>query len=82
MMAVKPRKARRNNEPDAQKHNPTPKHVSELIEACKQRHGYTTQSEVAQRIGVSLTTLKDWKRGAPAIPYTAQYTLERLAGIQ
>lgn len=81
-MDIKPRRARRNNEPDVKKHNPEPDYVTQLVDACKTRHGYTTQAEVAERIGVSLSTLKSWKRGAFDMPYTAQYTLERLAGLQ
>lgn len=67
--------------PDIKDRNTSPEYVAELIAKCKARHGYTTQAAVAARIGVSLSVLKHWKRGAIDIPYTAQYALESLAGI-
>ena len=70
----------RKSDPDATKHNPAPEYVTRLVVAAKTRCGYTTQAQVAQRIGVSLTTLKDWKTGEVTIPYVGQYALERLAG--
>lgn len=71
----------RKSDPDAAKHNPAPEYVARLIEAAKKRCSYTTQAQVAQRIGISLTTLKDWKSGEVTMPYVGQYALERLAGI-
>lgn len=67
--------------PDASKHNPDPKYVATLVELAKERCGYGAQSQVAERIGVSSSTLKYWKSGTIAIPYPGQYALERLAGV-
>lgn len=71
----------RKSDPDAARYNPDPEYVARLVDAAKRRCGYTTQAQVAQRIGVSLTTLKDWKVGEVTIPYAGQYALERLAGV-
>lgn len=70
----------RRLEPDAALHNPAPDYVTKLVAAAKRRCDYTTQEQVAKRIGVSLTTLKDWKSGRVTMPYIGQYALERLAG--
>lgn len=72
----------RKTDPDATLHNPAPEYVAKLIAAAKRSCGYTTQAQVAQRIGVSLTTIKDWKSGDVTMPYIGQYALERLARIR
>lgn len=71
----------RKSEPNAANHNPDPAYVCELVERSKQRHGFGNQGQVAERIGVGLSTLKEWKSGAAAIGYPEQFTLECLAGI-
>lgn len=71
----------KKNLPNANRHRPDPQYITELVELAKERNGLTSQAAVAERIGVGLTTLKDWKSGAATVSYPDQYTLERLAGV-
>lgn len=72
---------RKVTEPDIRSHRPDPEYVASLIQACKKRHTLVLQAQVAEMLGVCLSTLKNWKYGKVPIPYHAQYTLERMAGI-
>ncbi|QLI49458.1 hypothetical protein vBPaeMUSP18_51 [Pseudomonas phage vB_PaeM_USP_18] len=67
--------------PDAKRHRPDPQYTAELVELAKQRAGLSSQAAVAERIGVGLSTLKDWKSGTASMSYPDQYALERLAGV-
>ena len=70
----------RKSKPDAVRHRPDPAYVAELVELAKQRNKLTSQAAVAARIGVSLSSLKEWKAGTASIGYPEQYALERLSG--
>lgn len=76
------RAAKSKLEPDAALHNPAPEYAAKLVAAAKRNCDYNTQEQVAKRIGVSLTTLKDWKSGRVTMPYVGQYALEGLARIE
>lgn len=71
----------RKNEPDAAHANLTPEYISQLVDLCMERHQFTSQSAVAARIGVGMTTMKNWKSGVAKASYCNQFTLERLAGL-
>lgn len=68
--------------PNAREHNTDPKYVAELVRHCRTLHGFTSQPEVAKRIGVGVSTLKDWISGKSTIIYSAQYALEELAEVR
>lgn len=72
---------RKNTKPDSKNHRPEPEYIAQLVELAKQQNGLTSQEEVANRIGVARTTLKQWLSGRSECSYPAQYTLERLAGV-
>lgn len=65
--------------PDATGYQPDAELISKLIDACKKVLGVKNQGVVATRIGVSATTLKDWKSGRRKPSYADQFTLEVLA---
>ena len=59
---------------------PSGEYITELVEQAKQRHGITSQREVARRLGLSITALKDFKAGKNVPNYRDQYALEAMAG--
>lgn len=71
----------RRKEPNAAHANTSPEYISQLVDLCMERHKFSSQTAVAARIGVGITTLKDWKSGVAKASYCNQFTLERLAGL-
>jgi len=64
--------------PNAEKHNPEPAYIRELIDRAKEVNGIS-QNEVARRIGVTPRSTRLWVAGQRTMPYTAQFTLEALS---
>lgn len=62
----------------AEQFNPDPAYMSELVKQCKDRHSLTLPA-LAKRIGVGVTSLKDWRIGKAKYQYAHQFILERLA---
>lgn len=59
---------------------PTPEYITSLVDQAKARHQITNQDEVARRIGLSKSQLKDYKSGRKTPNYRDQYALEAVAG--
>lgn len=64
--------------PDATHYNDSPEYIAGLVAKAQEAHGLS-QRAVAQQIGVSFTSLRDWQKGRSRWRYPDQYALERLA---
>lgn len=69
-------KASAEQAPDASLYNESVGYMRQLYESTG-----LSQRECSQRLGVSFSTFKTWLAGTASWPYTAQYTLERLAAF-
>jgi len=59
--------------PDASQYDPRPEYLAELIGSTGK-----TQTELAEILGVTDKTLRNWLSGRNPFPYTAQFALECL----
>ena len=59
--------------PDASQYDPRPEYLAELIGSTGK-----TQTELAEILGVTDKTLRNWLSGRNLFPYTAQFALECL----
>ena len=65
--------------PDAERYNPAPEYMRELVEKAAARHGIS-QRKLAKLLGIPWGTLENWKSGRSRYSYADQYLLE-MAGI-
>jgi len=59
--------------PDASQYDPRPEYMAELVDSTG-----LSQPKVAELIGVTDRTLRNWLSGRNPFPYTAQFALECL----
>jgi len=64
--------------PDASRINADPEYVRGLVAQIKARHGLS-QRATAKRLGIGVTSLKDWMSGKAKWRYPDQFALECLA---
>lgn len=61
--------------PDADNYYPDPDYIHDLVDRID-----LPRPKIAAALGVTDKTIRNWMNGSRAIPYTAQFCLECLAG--